>query len=175
MARRTKVRLPPPPPILGVMPVAPPGALIALEQQRLNHERERGTRCSCCGQHVKVYPRPVNSSMARWLIDLCRKTTVLADGSFTWTNVKVTKARGGDYAKLLYWGLIEKQTPADGRNSGLFRPTAAGIEFAQRRTRVVQYIFLYNKQLLGWGGEFVDIVTALGKKFDYDALMRGEG
>ncbi len=162
------------PSLLPHLPPPVPGATIELEQKRLEFLRKTGDLCACCGQRVQVYRRSITGAMAAWLISLVRGTTVTAQGA-SWTDVKTLPARGGDYAKLLYWNLIERIPPEDGRNSGQFRPTPEGFSFVAQHTTVSQYIYVYDEKLIGRGGRQLNVIEALGARFDYAALMSGNG
>lgn len=164
----------------------------------------KGAICPCCKQHVKIYRRVLGSQMARWLIWLVRTWETLLpergihprpaaqlhdrlspegpDHRDWWIDIKQSPVRGGDYAKLVHWGLIEqKETElprkhrTDGarpKDSGLWRPTCKGIDFVHRRIAVPSHVVLYKNQLLGVGEDPIRIHQALGKKFDYEQLMR---
>lgn len=136
---------------------------------------EKGTACPCCGQLVKLYKRNIYAVMAADLIRLYHldQSKYHHIGKFSNKN----RSGGGDFAKLVYWGLVEEEPkPADDkkkRTSGMWRITEAGKSFAERRLRVPKYAQVYNGKLLGLTGDRVMIDDALGDKFDYDKLMKG--
>jgi hypothetical protein len=76
---------------------------------------------------------------------------------------------------LLHWGLIEK---SDGTNAamapaGTYRPTEKGLRFAHGLERVPTHAHVIPpNKLVGWSDKTTDIKQALGKKFNYDELMR---
>lgn len=154
---------------------------VAEEQIRLDGARASGTRCECCGQHVQVYRRTLYGSMARWLISLTRATQIVTvtmrDGvstqAYSWTQARDIPQRGGDYAKLAYWDLVEQHpdVPAEKRDSGLWRPTARGVNFVFGRVTIPQYAYVYAERVIGLGGPERDIRTCLGKKFNYEELL----
>lgn len=139
---------------------------------------EDGAQCPCCDQQVKLYKRPLNSTMARGLIWLVQQAGTNRD----WVEVSqdgpkwLVKA-GGEFAKLYHWGLIEEmpKDPKDTskRTSGIWRPTFKGVQFVMLRIKVPKRVFLYNNEVQGWDDEQVNIIDALGKKFDYQELMTG--
>ncbi len=98
---------------------------------------EKGVRCPCCKQYVKVYRRVLGSQMARWLIWLVRtweQTDKARYGSTprfafdrrfeegtdvgVWVYIRQSPVRGGDYAKLIHWGLVEQKPNEKPRDNG---------------------------------------------------------
>ena len=148
---------------------------IQSELKRLRME-PGGAICPCCGQLVKAYWRSMNSTMARFLIKLVR----IYEKTGTWVNVRkradFAKLRGGDYAYLKHWGFIEAMDNDDDskRSSGLWKPTEAGIAFAKKESLANKSVLLYNNKIVEWSREHVNIEGALGRRFNYTALMYGE-
>lgn len=135
---------------------------------------EEGVDCPCCGQLVKRWREPLHSSQALWLIYLVRKYEQTRDYVHV-KNINPEKMRGGDYAKLVYWDLIEpmpKQDDPSKRASGYWKPTEQGILFAKGLLRVKKYTLTYDKKLLGFEGDEISIQDALGKKFDFEELWK---
>lgn len=155
---------------------------------------KRGAYCPCCKQYVKIYKRALGSQMARWLIWLVRtwengqssqhrSDKVAAQyglepscdlRSWTWIDIRLSPVRGGDYAKLLHWDLVEQKTNGEGRDtrdSGLWRPTFKGIDFVHRRVAVPSHVYLYDNLKLKEENNLISITDALGKKFSYEELM----
>jgi hypothetical protein len=135
-----------------------------------------GTRCPCCDQKVKLYKRPLNSTMARGLIWLVQA----AGANLGWVEVpqqgpKWLVKAGGEFAKLYHWGLIVERPkdPKDThkRTSGIWRPTDKGVQFVKLQIRVPKRVFLYDNEVQGWDVRDVNIIAALGTKFDYAELM----
>lgn len=134
-----------------------------------------GARCPCCGQVCKVYKRHINSPMARFLIWLVRSY----EQRPRWIHLKQfpmiqNRRGGGDYGKLVHWGLVEQKPNTDDpdkRTSGEWRPTPKGIEFAHMRITVPDAVFLYDNVLQGFSDKKVDIQHALGTEFSYQELM----
>ncbi len=138
----------------------------------LSANYEKGVVCPCCKQYVKRYRRSINSSMAYWLIWLV-KSHILQNNN--WIDVRNSPVRGGDYAKLQHWQLIEKKPNEDGdrRSSGKWRPTFSGIDFAFRRIKIYSHAILYNNEMRALEGDLIDISEALGNKYNYETLMNG--
>jgi len=155
----------------------PKGATLLQAQRHVQEALKPGAGaidCPCCKQRVQLYRRRLNSEMARWLILLSR---VFLSNGRRWVSVKdspLKETRGGDYAKLQHWGLIEQRPNTDEkkRTSGYWRPTTKGVNFAKNRTRVPSHIYIFNNTVYGQSEETVSIVDALGVKFDYRDVVR---
>jgi hypothetical protein len=138
----------------------------------LRRKRHEGATCPCCEQHVQVYRRSINAGMAFALILLSRKPS--SDSG--WIDIRaVDGLRGGDYAKLRHWGLLEQRPNTDPKKkwSGLWRLTQLGRQFVHDQARVQRYAHVYNGRVLTFSGEDVSIRRCLGRKFDYEELVSG--
>lgn len=133
-------------------------------KQFLKDHLETGVNCPCCGQHVKLYPRALNSGLARALILMHRAPTT-PEG---WVDIKNVDVRGGDYAKLRYWELIEQRSSG----SGVWRVTLKGVKFVSDQGRVPKTVFVYNGRVRAFSDDTINIRQALGKAFSYEELMR---
>ena len=148
----------------------------------LRGEVAAGAKCPCCSQLAMLYKRPLTSAMTRVLIALHRRKS-----SGDWVHVQrflseakfpPSIAASGDYAKLRYWGFIEQQEGEreDGSSrNGFWRITDKGRAFAKGETRVPGHAFVFADRVLRFDEKrLVDVRDALGKKFRYDDLMRGD-
>lgn len=130
-----------------------------------------GTRCPCCGKYVKSYRRKFNHDMARFMILLV--WTFERNG--TWVDVSTLNFRGGDYAKVLFWGLVEHKPNTDDpdkKESGMWRPTELGIKFAHKLESIPQYVHLnWNGIPEGHSGQQIFVDKALQNKFNYTELI----
>lgn len=75
--------------------------------------------------------------------------------------------RGGDYARLRHWGLIESQAgqPSAGRiQKGKWRPTELGALFVDGEEQVQQYVHLYLGKCIKFSGPEVSIHNILAKE-----------
>jgi len=123
---------------------------------------EGGINCPCCGRFAKIYHRRIYGSMVAFLVQLTRiymKTPKAVD-------IKQLDVRGGDYAKLLYWGLVRQI------GEGSWIPTKKGAEFALGKIPLPKYVYLYNSRVLGFSEETVMVQESMGK-FNYQELMYG--
>jgi hypothetical protein len=138
-------------------------------------QSHKGLRCPCCNRLVKVYRRVLNSEMA-WFLLLLVRAYKNYPRFYSMRDLlpKEHKATSeGTY--LLHWELIEK---SDGVNAamapaGTYRPTEKGLRFAHGLERVPSHAHVIPPNtLVGWSDKTTDIKQALGKKFNYDELMR---
>lgn len=134
-----------------------------------------GVICPACSQRAEVYPRTMTSDMARVLIAMWNKS------GQDWVKVPgLTNApKGGDYAKMRFWGLIENR-PEDRREdgssrTGWWRITDLGRDFVLGRMTIVNHAHIYNNEPLRHDGTSMNIRDALGKKFNYAELMSSVG
>ena len=93
------------------MPAPDLQAPLAEAQAWLKGRMEAGAVCPCCGQFAKVYKRTITSSMAFALVLVYRYFR----SNRGWIHVPSYLAelakngaavRGGDWAKLRFWGLL---------------------------------------------------------------------
>jgi len=141
---------------------------------------KHGAVCPCCDQLARRYQRKLTSSMAAALILIRRAfrtqtdwlhvpeylTAVAAQGAIT---------RGGDWAKLTHWQLLEPKIDEirkDGsRRIGLYKITERGIAFVERRIEVPKYAYIYAQHLLAMSEVTTTIDAALRDRFNYAELL----
>lgn len=143
------------------------------ERARLSREMAKGTTCAACGQHVQSYRRSLYGAMVGNFLNL---VVVWLPATREYVHVRDFESRryqrGGDFAKLAFWGLVEA-APNDNpkkRCSGLWRPTKHGLAFATGKVRVPRTVILYNNQPRGFLGPFVAITEVLPEGFDYQSI-----
>jgi hypothetical protein len=132
------------------------------------------SKCHHCGANSKVYAYKIGS-YARVLIWMAFHGK---DGEYVHIPTSGAINGGGDYAKLRYWGLIEKSPKNPDpkkRSSGLWRLTTTGRDFALNKTTINSICYYSHPpgEVLGFEPDQVSIVDALGKYFDYSSLMSG--
>lgn len=142
---------------------------VAEAQRMLTEKLADGAECPVCHQFAKLYAFSVNAAIARALIMMYRTN------GMGWVDVPSLGLPGGHFAKLRFWGLIEKPDDAaraDGNpRVGIWRVTEAGRAWIMEETTIPKYANIYNNHCYGVGGEPVSIRQALGKKFSYPELM----
>ena len=132
------------------------------------------SKCRHCGANSKVYAYKIGS-YARVLIWMAFNDR---DGGYLHIPTSGAINGGGDYAKLRYWGLIEKSPKnpdPSKRSSGLWLLTTTGRDFALNKTTVNSICYYSHPpgEVLGFEPDQVSIIDALGKHFDYETLMSG--
>jgi hypothetical protein len=80
--------------------------------------------------------------------------------------------------RLRHWGLLEphetsRRTRTE-NSRDLWRITNDGVDFVSGRLVVQQKARIYANTLHGFEGPWISVRDALGKKFDYEKLMRME-
>jgi hypothetical protein len=134
---------------------------------------EKGTHCPACEQFAKVYKRQIYAGMVRALVLMYREGDF---GRRLYVHVpSIDPARGGDVAKLEFWGLIEEErgSRVDGGRAGYWRVTRRGEDWLQRKTTVPKYARIYDGRLLSLTGVAVTVDDALRDVFRLDDLMAG--
>ena len=91
-----------------------------------------------------------------------------------WFSVKELDLRGGSYAQLRYWKILQHDEVVreDGaRGSGNWRVTEKGEAFALNLVAVTKWALVYNGKCEGYTGPRWTIIDALGSDFDYNQIM----
>jgi len=141
-----------------------------LEKARrfLRDHWDEGTVCPCCRQQVRRYHRKLNANMCIFLISLYRHTT-------DWVHYTRLRFRGRDYPYIKEWDLADWK-PTDTtqkRTSGYWKITPLGREFVERKVRLPSHCWTFYHYSKLDKEKYVDIVQALGRKFNYENLMEG--
>lgn len=139
-------------------------------------DADKGYNCPCCSQFCKRYYRKLNVNMALVLIMLVRKKKFgfMPIEEFMRVN---GFHRSGDFSYLIHWGLLEKMTgerPDGSKKNGFYKITEKGIRFVKEEITVPQTLIYYLGKCEGFEGGEIGIREALGKKFDYTELMKGD-
>lgn len=134
--------------------------------------------CPCCDQNVFMYKRSISKPMAQALV-LFYTYDLKHPGQYMHFPSESLKAngklgQGGDWAKLVWWDLIERDDGLrddDSDRTGKARITTAGREFVAGTLRVPKYTLSYNKKLCSFVfGQMIDIHDAMKEPFDYRTL-----
>jgi hypothetical protein len=133
-----------------------------------------GENCPLCTQFAKVYRRKPHATMARDLIVAWQKH---GTGDFHAPTLH-GNIGGGDFAKLVHWGLIsgDPSVRDDGSTrNGWWRVTDRGVRFCNGRLEIPKYARIYDGACLSLDdSEHVNIYDCLGSRFNYRELMDGE-
>ena len=158
---------------------------IPIKLSDLRHDvlskKHTGTTCPCCGRYVKLYKRKLTSSMVKALILIYKYFKLNPE---SWLHVenylkdqKISAAVRGDFPKLRYWGLLEKQIDKRDDGSGrvgYYKITQKGIDFVKGKVEVPRFAYIYNQKVEQFDKEQTDVKKALGDKFDYEELIGKE-
>ena len=130
--------------------------------------------CPCCGRHAQMYRRKFHSSMALQLIRLYRLGNVKEYVHAS--KLILPNCTGiGDFSKAKYWGLIHPKDKADeGKANGYWLLTWEGEKFVTGKISIPKEVRVFDDHVVEVSAETITISDALGAKFDYQALMRGE-
>jgi hypothetical protein len=134
-----------------------------------------GVTCPCCGRYCRKYKRTMYGSQGRELIRLYWLQRKCGDPyRYFSRHIAVPWANNGDLCYLRHWGLLELEPNEDPskKDSGNYRITSAGNAFVEGKLLVPKALFQYNEEVTAWADERTSIREVLGKKFDYDELMR---
>ena len=143
-------------------------------KQHVLAQRDQGVTCPCCDQYCKVYRRTIYAGMARFLIWLV-KAFERRDRMQAYIDIlQGPPQRGGDFAKLAYWELIEPMETKKGKVTRYWRPTDKGRAFAYDKATVPKHAMVFNGEVVGFSEKRFGIRDALGKNFNYEELMQGE-
>lgn len=130
-----------------------------------------GAECPCCGQRAQMYRRAPSSAACHVLI---RAARAYGTRPFHLPSNDDWSRAGGEFARLRYWRLVEEdRTQHDDYHAGWWRITALGIDFVGGAYRVPKYARVYNGEVYGYEGKDVDIRSCLGRRYNYEVLMRG--
>lgn len=144
-----------------------------------------GCVCPACGQPVKLYKRPLTSSMAYGLILIYNQlknhqfTHSLHLENFFADIPGLPASIRGDVPKLRFWGLIEQDDmPTRERrgnpNNGCYHITKSGIAFVEDNLAVQSHVLIYNNKFYGFPKDSgaVTIKEALKNKFNYEEVVK---
>lgn len=138
-------------------------------QDFLNNFKYRGAICPCCNSKQKIWRKPLIGTAIVELIKLCYLFKIKKEE----IHISMFSAQRSNFYTLKYWGLIEGSEKAEGkRTAGMWKPTEKGVDFIFNRIKIPSHAETKNNELLNLSGDPIDVITALGKKFNYDELMK---
>ena len=145
-------------------------------QREVNHRahNSQGTTCPICKRYVKVYRRRLNSEMARFLIKLVHAYKRYPRYYRMRELYPGNNKAASDGVYLIHWGLLEKSDTTNEAQApaGSYRPTDKGLRFFHNNEYVPTHVHLLNNQVVGWADQQTNIRSSLGKKFNYEELMK---
>lgn len=121
----------------------------------LDRHRDDGAICPCCDRISQSRRRSFSNDMAEflsWLVLACPPSSHGTTASAkSWATQH--RARGGDYAKIVHWGLAERMP---GREP-LWRPTLKGRDFALRQTQIHSIAVVWRNDPVAFEGPLIYI------------------
>lgn len=146
----------------------------------------RPQECPTCGRHAQVYRRSIHANVAMQLIELYR-----LGGEHEFIHIKKISEsigrrmgrayfhNGGEFSITKHWGLTISSEKAKEdhlrRMSGMWKLTEDGVLFVTNHALIRKFAHTFDNALLMRDGDFINIIDALGVKFDYHKLMQPEG
>lgn len=123
--------------------------------------------CPVCDRPAQVYRRRLTKALVKDLIAfalISGRTDRWMEGG--WVNIKEVNVRGGDYAKLEHWGLIERREVKDKKNSdkegvGKWRVTEKGNQFLEGQIKVPASYYEYKNTVLEWSEKKENVYSFL--------------
>lgn len=152
-----------------------------IEFEEINGEKGKPKRvveekCECCGHIKRTYTRAFNSNMAMCLIALVKHRI----NGFVKVEdflLKNRYERCGDFSYLVHYNFLRRQgglRDDQSTRTGYYQITSAGIMFAEGKTTAKEYFRICENKFLGFDGKDINIIQALGKKFNYEKLIKGD-
>lgn len=150
-----------------------------LEELRLNWEAIKkgdGGHCAVCRRWGKIYPRGINSTMAKSLIWIASKN------SDEWIDVPNTGPtwvlRSNQLPTLRWWDMVERndsKASPENKHAGMWRATEFGRMFAQNKVTAPDKVFTYNGEVVAKSIRLIPITDCFGVKFNYREVFDSFG
>lgn len=109
-----------------------------------------GVDCPCCGRPCKELKRSLSPPMVRFARWLCRNYR--GAGLDAKSFVQDTQQHGGDYAKVIHWGLAVKSP-----ETGLWSPTKLCKKWVRGEVKVQKQVVLWRNSVLRTAGDLVSV------------------
>jgi hypothetical protein len=170
--------------VRGILPVAAEGTLLSVAIEGLaDRFAEKDTKCPACGGNSRQYNRALNGTMGGGLCWLVKEWEAdLSQGLAGWVCVPERgpkwMTKSNQHSSLSWWGLVEKKTMTreeqeiiGKKDSGLWRPTLKGVDFAKGKIPVLSHAHTYRGVVLELHGDEIYIHDVKGLKFNYNEVM----
>jgi len=148
-----------------------------LSEEIQKKARKGDDYCSTCGHRIIMYSKALGKQTALLLIKLYKAHQRFGDDRFFTTRELYPRDNKSSTEGITarFWGLIEiaESTNSIGAPAGAYKLTDLGRRFVMGLQRVPSHAITYNNELLRLDGrKMTDIRQALGKKIDFDEIMR---
>jgi len=153
---------------------------IAFARAKVMDHLTHGVSCPVCAQYCKLYKRKLSSGMIKALIKIATVQAKFDNIEIkVWIDAGKLNFQGGDYAKLIWWKLVEHRKLRKDekeanvkKDSGKWRITPLGRQFLSGEVVVPRYIFIYNNRVSMFSAETTGARDALTDKFNFGELMQ---
>lgn len=139
-----------------------------------------GTICPVCDQHARVYRRHVSAGPCWWMANMMRYFDEHPGEEWVKTGDggQIPAPRGGDYAKMRFWGFVEQKEDLRDDGSarvGWWRLLPHGRAFLRGEVAVPKTVFVYNNRVVEPPPGFkavaeVRIGDVLHERFDFQKV-----
>jgi hypothetical protein len=146
------------------LPTTEPLATLDAARAKLRGRLAAGkaTRCACCGQVSKIYARGLYDRMVAGLAAIAEAGE---RGSGDATRLRLIG--GGDLAKLVHWGLIERHS-----GTGNWVATPDGLRFLRGELSVPHRALIYGDVLIGMDtSRMIDVHDVKSRKVDLPEIL----
>lgn len=153
----------------------PAGTPLSVVQAAVRKAAGEGDGCTCpaCGAKAKVYERGFGSDLVvclLWLYQATKRGTVGPVDPYASGRPAVLKARAFD--KLELYGLAERDD-----ETGDWRLTDAGRDFAEGKTKVPDFVLVYRGEKVGQAPHYSSLTTvaerSAASRFHLDQFRAG--
>ena len=134
-----------------------------------------GGNCPCCKRFGKYNGFTITHKNAQALVWIYRSGD--KDG---WVNTANDAPRefmrAKTFTNMRYWGLIEPY-PNDSKEikgSGYWRITQKGVDYISGKMRLPKKVFIYNRQLVGFGEQQVYFKECFKEYFNLEEAMSSQ-
>lgn len=137
---------------------------------------KKGVDCPCCGQTVRLYPRPITSAMAFGLMIVGKYQEATGEEWAYLPRVIPNVTINSPFCMLQHWELIRPrpgERPDGSHRNGWWSITESGREYIDPAIalKVPRWALVYNSRCEGFRGDHLSIQEALGTKYDHAAMM----
>jgi hypothetical protein len=146
-------------------------ATIAQGKDFVSKSAEIGCKCPCCDSLVHTWKKYIVSNATASLVRLVAFYSNKPQAYHLDIFNQIPKDR--NFSQLKLWGLIEEIENKDEtkKTSGYFIPTQKGYDFVCRGLLIPKFVFTLNNQIIRFEEPMINIMQALGDRFNYKSLM----
>lgn len=137
-----------------------------------------GAVCPCCGQLARMYRRRLSGSISAAACLIYREMFEHPENAWVhaptlFRHTKTAVKGGGDYAKGVYWGILEEREDQPGQSLGWYRLTEVGTQYVLQQLALPEYLLVYQGKVQGAEGRHITVLESLANEYDYEQLLLG--